>query len=78
MIFRIKKIFPNLIEESDIIKKENLDIKEIFNQNLNFTNSYGGGNGVSGWDTSITVVGQHDCSVKNMFMENINNFYSSI
>ena len=26
LIFRIKKIFPNLIEESDIIKKENLDL----------------------------------------------------
>ena len=26
LIFRIKKIFPNLIEESDIIKKENLNL----------------------------------------------------
>ena len=26
LIFRIKKIFPNLVEESDIIKKDNLDL----------------------------------------------------
>ena len=33
LIFRIKKIFPNIIEESDIIKKENL---ELINEKISY------------------------------------------
>ena len=35
LIFRIKKIFPNLIEESDIIKKENLNL---MNEKISYEN----------------------------------------